>query len=467
MIDVNAVRRDHSLAMSARSRTMPRPFKRLPNVDEAAFSRMVESIEPQWIEAALVATGTASVRHRRLPAEQVLWLVLGMALYRPEPIHQLVERLALVLPKDGSGRIARSSVIQARDRLGDEPMEWLFKRCASEWAHTSARKHAWRDLALYAVDGTTLRTPDSPENRAHFGGQGAGEIHGASGYPLVRVATLMALRTHVLAGAAFGPYVSEHVYASKLWELVPDGSLMLVDRGFFDAKVLIPLARDGKDRHWLTRARTSNVWTVIKAFTKNGLLVEFKVSKEARRADPTLPETWIVRAIRYQRPGFAPQFLLTSLLDRVKYPAKEVVALYHERWEIELGYDEVKTELLDRQETLRSKTPRGIAQELWAVGLVYNLVRLEMERIAEEAEVPPTRISFKVALKLIRDEWMWLSASDTPGTIPRQLRELRERIARYVLPPRREGRTFPRAVKIKMSNYDRKRPILPKTPAAK
>jgi hypothetical protein len=270
--------------------------------------------------------------------------------------------------------------------------------------------------------------------------------------------TLMALRSHVLAGAAFGPYASEQSYAKQLWALVPDQSLLIVDRGFFDAKVLIPLARDGNDRHWLTRGRANNKWSVVKAFTKNDLLVEFNVSDGARKADETLPKTWRARAIRYQRPGFAPQWLLTSLIDRAKYPAKEIVALYHERWEIELGYDEVKTEMLDREETLRSRTPRGVAQELWAVGLVYNLVRLEMERIAEEAELPPTRISFVAALTLIRNEWLWLAASDSPGTFPKKLRRLRDDIQRFVLPPRRPKRIFPRAVKIKMSNYDRKRP---------
>ena len=453
--------------MSARSRTMPRPFKKLPDVEDAAFSRMVESIEPEWIEEALAATGTASVRHRRLPAEQVLWLVLGMALYRPEAIQRLVERLALVLPKKGSGTIAKSSVTQGRGRLGDEPLAWLFKRCAQEWGHTSARRHAWRGLALYGVDGTTVRTPDSLENRAHFGGQAGREKEGTSGYPLVRVVTLMALRSHVLAGAAFGPYASEHTYAKELWALVPNESLMIVDRGFFDAKVLIPLARDGKDRNWLTRARKTTKWTVIKAFSKNDLLVELNVSTAARAADPELPKKWRMRAVRYERPGFAPQLLLTSLMDRTKYPAKEIVALYHERWEIELGYDEVKTHLLDRQETLRSRTVRGVKQELWAVGLVYNLVRLEMERVADEAKVPPTQISFVAGLTLIRQEWMWLSASDTPGTIPKQLQSLRERLASFVLPPRRANRVFPRAVKLKMSNYARKRPVVPPKPVAK
>lgn len=436
----------------------PRPFAGLPSADEGAYERLKASIDPQWIEEALEATGTATVRRRRLPAEQVIWLVLGMAMYRHRPIDELVSRLDLVVPGSGlKPRVARSAVAQARARVGEEPMKWLFERCAKKWGLESARRHAWRGLAVFGVDGSTVRVPDSEENRRHFGSQDAGGGRGVSGYPLARVVTLMALRSHLLVGARFGPYASELGYARELWPLVPDESLTVVDRGFLDAKILVPLARDGANRHWLTRAKSTTAFTEVKALGTGDQLVELKVSSHARAADATLGATWVVRAIRYQRRGFQPQLLLTSLLDAKRFPAKEIVALYHERWEMELGYDEVKTDLLERQEAIRSKTPSGVAQELWAIALVYNLVRLEMERVAAEAGVAPTRISFVMALRLIRDEWMWLSATNSPGAIPGHLRRLREDIARFVLPARR-ARTFPRAVKIKMSNYARKRP---------
>jgi hypothetical protein len=336
-------------------------------------------------------------------------------------------------------------------------MQWLFEKCAAKWATESARRHAWRGLSIFGVDGTTVRVPDSPENRAHFGSAPAGAGRGVSGYPLARVVTLMALRSHLLLGAQFGPYDAESIYAKDLWARIPDNSVTIVDRGFLDAKTLISITLGGAARHWLTRAKSNSTYRFVKELGRGDDIVEFDVSKEARRKDPTLPATWTVRAIVYQRPGFAPQELLTSLLDHKRFPAKEIVALYHERWEIELGYDEVKTDMLERQEAIRSKTPKGVAQELWAIGLAYNLVRLEMERVAAEADVPPTRISFVMALRLIRDEWMWTSGTNSPGAVPGHLRRLREDIARFILPERRP-RSQPRAVKIKMSNYPRKRP---------
>src|SRR5205085_7927429 len=98
------------------------------NQAENAFDRFRDSIEPEWIEEALEATGTATMRRRRLPAEQVIWLVLGMALQRNRSVADVVASLDLALP-GRSPWLARSASVQARARLGDEPMGWLFARC--------------------------------------------------------------------------------------------------------------------------------------------------------------------------------------------------------------------------------------------------------------------------------------------------------------------------------------------------
>jgi Insertion element 4 transposase N-terminal/Transposase DDE domain len=418
------------------------------------FEDLRRDIDPEWVLGALHATGTASVRNRRLPAQQVVWLVIGMALFRNRPIHDVVTKLDLALP-GSSPSVAPSTVAEARARLGAEPMQWLFSISADQWAHTSARKHAWRGLSLYGADGTTLRVPDSPKNAKFFGYSHS--VRGESSYPLVRVVGLMALRSHLLASATFGPYeTSEMAYAATLWPMVPNGSLTIVDRLFFSAGILIPLARDGQNRHWLIRAKKNLRWRVLRRLGPRDVWVEMNVSSEARKKDPSLPRTWVMRAITYQRKGFAPQTVLTSLLDPEAYPAREVVALYHERWELELGYDEIKTEMLDREEAIRSQSPAGVQQELWGLFLAYNLVRLEMERAADEAGVEPARISFVAALRLICDEWLWCAIA-SPGAIPKHLRDLRASLQTLILPPRRSKRRYLRAVKIKMSNYPRKR----------
>ena len=407
-------------------------------------------IDPIWIEEALAWSGTVTLRRRRLPAEQVLWLAIGMGLMRNAAIERVVDALELALPDSKGTLIAKSAISQARKRLGEDPLAYLFAVSAAEWAGRSADANRWRGLALYGMDGTTMRVADSPENRTTFGGQSGSR--GESGYPSVRVVAMMALRSHVLSAFRFANYgTGETTLARGIWNEVPENSLVIVDRNFLVKKDLIHLETSG-ERHWLSRTKVNTKWAIQEKLGKDDYLVEWDVQGTG------LPSTWTLRAIHYQKKGFPRATLLTSLLDPEKYPAKELVELYHERWETEIAYDEVKTHLLDRQESIRSKTPEGVRQELWGIALAYNLVRLEMERAAAEAGVPPTRISFVAALSLIRDEFYWFgSPRVTPGAIPASLQRLRRQLKRLVLPPRRPERSYPRAVKLKMSNYPRKR----------
>lgn len=432
---------------------------------QRSFPRLVEHLDHAWVEEALLSTGTATIRRRRMPAEQTVWLVVGMALMRDLPITAVARQLDIALPAaDGSRTVASSALTQARARLGADPLEWLFLRSAEEWANRSADTDRWRGLALYGVDGTTLRVADSDENRRHFGGHDSGRHAGGrdermSGYPLMRLVVVMALRSHLLAAATFGPYgVDERTYASSLWQTVPDHSLVLVDRNYLQASVLVPLMTTGTERHWITRAKANTKYASIRRLGPGDELVEFKTSRHALGKDKSLPTHFDARVVRYQRKGYPPQLLITSLVDEKRYPADEIRALYHERWEIELGFGEIKTDMLERLETIRSKSPGAVAQEMWGLLIAYNLIRLEMQRIAGELEVPPNRISFVAALRECVEQWH-LAAMAAPGTTPGRLATMADRLRNFVLPPRRPERVFPRAVKIKMSNYERKVPV--------
>lgn len=418
----------------------------------ADLEQLRQHLKPEWIEDALKWSGTTSIRRRRLPAEQVVWLVLGMALFRREPIERVVDLLDLAAPDAWDTSVAKSAIAQARQRLGPEPLRYLFEVTAAAWATPSAEARRWRGLTLFGMDGTTLRVPDSPENREAFGDVVAGN-RGVGGYPLVRVVAMMAVRSHVLSSFRFGPYTTgETKLARELWDELPADSLVLIDRGFLVKKDLYALERT-RDRHWLTRSKVNTKWSILEKLGKDDYLVELALHGRG------LPPAWPVRAIHYKFKGRERSTLLTSLTDAEKYPAKELIALYHERWETELAYDEVKTHLLERQESLRSKTPDGVRQELWGIAIAYNLVRVEMERTAAEAKVPPTRISFTGTLAVLRDEMGRMGGPRfLPGTIPKRLQGLRRDLKRLILPPRRPERLYPRAVKIKMSNYPRNRP---------
>jgi len=423
-----------------------------------SFHRFSEALEPQWINEAITATGTATVRRRKLPAEQVVWIVIGMALFRDRSIQEVVHHLDLILPETKAGIrrgvVSSSAVVQARDRLGSEPLAELFERTATHWTAPSADAHRWRGLAIYGVDGSALRVADTPENEDAFGRPGTGR--GSAGYPQLRLVALMVLRSHLLAGLSVGPWsVGEVTLAEPLWAKIPDRSLTILDRGFFSYSLLHRLQTGTPQRHWLMRAKSNLKWRTVKRLGPNDQLVQLTVGPQTRRTHPELPETIVVRAVRYQRRGFRAKTLLTSLLDHEAYPAAEIATLYHERWELELGFDEIKTHTLEREESLRSRAPERVHQEVRGLAIAYNLVRLHMQHVARQVGVPPARISFRHALLLVRNFWLtaWIVR---PGNLPARLDTLNQELALLILPPRRDRR-YPRAVKIKMSNYQRKR----------
>jgi len=422
------------------------------------FDQFGRHLNPHFIEDALIATGTASLRRRRLPAEVVIWLLIGIALMRNESMARVAALLGVALPSTTGKLAAPSALTQARQRLGEEPLEYVFTATGVEWAARSADAYRWRGLGLYAMDGSTIRVPDSPENWKAFGGQNGTKKRAGSAYPTVRVVALMAVRSHVIAAMRFGAYkTGEVTHARELWGLVPENSLIIVDRNFLISGALTSLQGDGGNRHWLTRAKSTVKLRTIEKLGKNDELVEIELSDSTRRKNPGLPDKWIARVIRYKRKGFRASLLLTSLTNATEYPRDEVVELYHERWEIELGYDELKTHMLAREETIRSRTPELVRQEMWAIGLAYNLVRVEMERAADEAGVAPTRLSFVNALSMIVHGWIiWSTQPVAPARIPSALLDLRRHLRLLLLPERRRERRVPRVVKIKMSNYAKK-----------
>ena len=149
---------------------------------------------------------------------------------------------------------------------------------------------------------------------------------------------------------------------------------------------------------------------------------------------------------------------LTSLIDPARYPAEDLLKVYWERWEIEQGYGELKSRQLRNEMVLRSQKSDGVKQEMWGILLAYNLIRLEISRIAEEAAVSPLRISFIMALRYIQDEFLWCAVA-SPGTIPSKLRQLRANVKQFILPERKRPPN-PRAVRKSKTRY----PVLEKPP---
>jgi len=177
---------------------------------------------------------------------------------------------------------------------------------------------------------------------------------------------------------------------------VPDRALVILDRDFCSYALFHALAEPACQRHWLVRAkagRTALTAPVVQRLGPGDHLVDLTPSRATRTAHRPLPATLRVRAVRVHHRGFRPYLVFTSLLDPVAYPAAELVALYHERWELELTFDEVKTHTLERAEALRSQAPTRVEQEVWGLLLAYNLLRLVMSRAAPRADAAAPELS--------------------------------------------------------------------------
>jgi hypothetical protein len=138
------------------------------------------------------------------------------------------------------------------------------------------------------------------------------------------------------------------------------------------------------------------------------------------------------------------------------YPARQLAELYRQRWEIELGFREIKQTLQVGQPVLRSKQPELVRQELWGVLIAYTLLRRWMREMAAHIKVEPQRISFHTASYAIVN-LLAPSSLASAGTLPKQLLALLEQSRHFLLPPRRTERSYPREVKNRAHKFPTKK----------
>lgn len=405
-----------------------------------------------WIEQAVQRTDATSIRRRRLPAEQVVWLMVALALYRHKSISEVLDDLGLATPHLQAPFVSKSAAAQARQRLGPDPLKWLFDHSARHWSGQDCRAYIFKGLQLFAMDGTTLRTHDTAENRDHFGAQlyASGAI---ASYPQVRGVTLTALATHIVHSAAFGAYgTNEMLYAKQLIADVPNESLTVFDRGFLSAEILCALTQNGTDRHFIIPAKSNTRWEVIEGNADNDCTVRMRVSPQARAKCAELPEFWDARAITVVDQQARRRVLLTSLQERRRYTPADIANCYDRRWGIETSYRELKQTMLGTTLTLRSKTADGVYQEIWGTLIAYNLIRLEISKAALTVKCEPKEVSFIRAFHVIQFELHWAAVTRSYGKLPASMKHLRERLV-SLLNEERPDRKYDRAVKAKPQRY--------------
>jgi hypothetical protein len=418
-------------------------------------------IGPAMVEQALRDTACFDSRACKLTREVTFWVILAAGILTTMPIRQ-VFKFARTL-RFGESTPHRSSLCLARQRLGLAPVRRLFELVVRPLATCLTRGAFHRDLRLVALDGTVLNVPDSTANAKAFGRTGGGR--GESAFPQVRKLSLVETGTHaelafVVRGVR-GEGSGEASMAPALFKHLHAGMLLLWDRGFFGFSLWKQARQRGTDI--LGRVPKNAVLNSIAALSDGSHLAKIYACPSLRNRDEG---GIVVRVIRYtiddpQRVGHRHEhILITTLLDAALDPARTLVILYHERWEIELVFDEQKTHQdprrAEKPANLRSETPRGVLQEIYALSLGHYALRKMMHEAAVQAEVDPDRLSFVGCLHIVRTRMPECRAK-TAQEMAQWYQMLLIEMSEEKTEPRR-NRINPRVVKQKMSKFKQKRP---------
>jgi hypothetical protein len=424
-------------------------ISRVVVVAEGAFApghlgELTRLVPFEMVDEALAAVGRVQARVRDLPSRVVVYLLLAGCLFPELGWRQVWQRLTAGLEGLPVAAPTPSAFSQARRRVGVEPLRWLFDLLRGPAAGIATRGAWWRGMLVCAIDGTTMAVPDSPANQAVYLKHRCN--NGGAGYPALRLLVLVSCGTRTILDAVFGPTTDgETTYAPRLLRSLGEGMIVLLDRNFAARTLVAAIAATGA--HVLVRAKNGRVLPVLSRLA-DGSYASMLGPIPVRVIDCEITITTGAR----RRTGL--YRLVTTLTDHRTHPAAELIKLYHERWEIETAYLEIKSSILGGR-VLRARTPTGVDQEIHALLVTYQLLRLAMaDATSTRPGTDPDRASFTIALHTARD--LVIQAA---GIITGTVIDLAGTIGRHVLAalmPDRRIRTRPRIVKRAISKYNAK-----------
>jgi hypothetical protein len=435
-----------------------------------SFAPFANILQPM-IGEVLVEQGQDGYRKGTILTPKLsVWLVLALSLRRDLNYYKVLDWMIagfrwiqrLLPPK--SHVVQEGAISHARVRLGVGLFRSLFyKLTTSLWPI----EPDFHDYVSAAFDGSTGTMPDTEGNVNEFhkpksrSGQGA--------FPQMRMMTLMALSVRLMLDVAYAPYAGKgtgerSLVREILSRLLYKGLLFLLDAGLYSFDIVWEL--DQSDQKFIAKTPKSLKPKPIETLPDGSYLAQLTQKIEDPDAPPTKNgrKRWqkismIVRVIRLQIPGFRPVTLVTNILDTA-ITARELAIHYHKRWDIEIAYDEIKTHQCatlrgQSPTTFRSKRPDLVEQELYALLITYNAVRLLIRQAAEEHGKDPCLISFLDALQHIINAAPLMTA-DKPERWQDKFSYLLALIADCDIDRPRRHRINPRVVKVKMSKFKRK-----------
>lgn len=372
--------------------------------DYLSASLLARVYPAETITAILDAHDVNSQRQRSLPALATTYYCMALSLY-PDVAYEevyavLAQGLGWMHGQATSPGIAKSSISAARHKIGVAPLKELHRQLCTPLANPKQHPDAfYAGRRLVAIDGSNFEVADETDNAATFGYPGSRTGHAA--YPQAQCAVLIECASHAILGANLGSYrTAEWTICESLIAQMNNTMLCLADRGFSGYTHWKTATATGAQLLW--RGVANRQLPVVRALPDGSYLSAIypdQKSRRSRRGEITL------RVIEYSLPDADGQpvryRLLTSLLDPKEAPAMELAALYHERWEVEGVFDELKTHLRKSRRVLRSKTPDGVRQEFYGWVLAHYAVCWLMQRAGDVHGIARRRLSFTGHVNLI------------------------------------------------------------------
>lgn len=381
--------------------------------DHVGLGVLTRVIPRDLVDEVLNATGKNEQRKRLLPARVVVYYVLALTLFYGDAYEEVLQKLVNGLRFLRSWRSewtvpTTGAISKARDRLGPAPLKELFDRVAQPVA-VPGRAGCWyRGWRVMAVDGVVLDVPDTPENLERFGKKPHRD--GESAFPQVRIVGLAECGTHAIIAAAVDSWRTyERALTEQLLPRFQPNMLVLADRGFFSYDLWKQASSTGAALVW--RIKSAVRLPVVTQLPDGSYLSELlpnrlksDLNRGMKRRVPDGARV-PVRVVEYRlanRDSSDAVRLITTLIDHRQYPAAQIAALYAERWEFEIGLDEIETHQIAGSRVLRSKKPDLVEQEVWALLLTHYAVRHLMHEAADDVGIDDDRLSFMRSLRVVR-----------------------------------------------------------------
>lgn len=374
--------------------------------DYLSASLLARVVPPEVVHEVLDAHDCNSQRVRSFPAVAGVYYCMALSLY-PEAAYEEVfavvaQGLAWAAGSAEPARVTKSAISGLRKRISDAPLAELAQRCCKPLADASVSPEAfYAGLRLVAIDGSNFELPDEEDNVEEFGRPGSRT--GVAGYPQAQCAVLVECATHAILGANLGPYrASEWEICEPLLTRLGPDMLCMADRGFNGYSYWRQASATGAQLLW--RCANNRQLPVVESLDDGSYLSRIHPSGVSR--DEARAQAITVRVIEYALPG-QPESqeryrLLTTLLDPTQAPALELAALYHQRWQVEAVFDELKTHVLNRRRVMRSKTAKGVKQEFYGWVLAHYAVRWLLHQGAAQSRLRHADLSFTGHLQLLR-----------------------------------------------------------------